>query len=59
MIEKEAPGWWPDEEPDAHKKHACWLISFLDGGEQLVAAWPPLSLEDVLKAYRCADAHPS
>ena len=47
-----------DDEPDDVPRHACWVITFADGTEQRVAAWPPLSRSEIIQSYRCIDAKP-
>jgi len=44
------------DEPGNEPRHACWLILLADNTEQRIGAWPPLSRDEVLAAYRCADA---
>lgn len=59
MNEQQAkPGWWPDDDEadDNVPRHACWLISFADGTEQRIGAWPPMCRAEVISAYRCTDA---
>ena len=48
-----------DDEPDDVPRRACWVITFADGTEQRVAAWPPLSRSEIIQAYRCINAKPS
>lgn len=56
MSKQPIPARWSDDEPDDVPRHAAWLIHLADGTWHRIGAWPALTRDEVLAAYRCLDA---